>query len=89
MITVSQHIAACTESAKETTILTKAMKNSSGQWCANSVTSNRSLVILAISCPILVFVIIGIGAASADERTDPYACPSQCFAPIMWPTSAI
>ena len=39
---------------KETKIFKKAMKNSSGQWCANSVTSNRSLVILAISCPILV-----------------------------------
>ena len=36
---------------KEATILIAAMKNSSGQWWANSVTSNRSEVIRAIICP--------------------------------------
>ena len=32
----------------ETIILSPAIKNSSGQWCANSVMSKRSLVIRAI-----------------------------------------
>ena len=39
---------------KLTTILMPAMKNSSGQWWANSVTSNRSDVMRAIICPTLV-----------------------------------
>lgn len=37
----------------ETIIFSAAMKNSSGQWCANSVISNKSLVIRAIICPTL------------------------------------
>ena len=39
---------------KLATILTAAMKNSSGQWWANSVTSNRSLVIRPMIWPILL-----------------------------------
>ena len=39
---------------KETTILIPAIKNSSGQWWANSVTSNKSLVIRDIIVPTLV-----------------------------------
>ena len=37
------------EIANETAIFIPAMKNSSGQWCANSVMSKRSLVIRVIS----------------------------------------
>ena len=37
--------------AKETMIFTPAMRNSSGQWWANSVTWNRSEVMRAIICP--------------------------------------
>ena len=39
---------------KEAAILMAAMKNSSGQWWANSVTSNRSLVMRPMICPTLV-----------------------------------
>ncbi len=41
---------------KDTRALRKAMKNSSGQWWANSVTSKRSLVILAMIWPTLVLL---------------------------------
>ena len=39
---------------KDTTILMPAMKNSSGQWWENSVTSNRSLVMRPMIWPTLV-----------------------------------
>ena len=38
----------------DTVILMIAMKISSGKWCANSVTSFRSVVMRLISWPILV-----------------------------------
>ena len=38
----------------EAAILMPAIKNSSGQWWANSVTSNRSLVMRPMICPTLV-----------------------------------
>ena len=41
---------------KETTVLRAAMKNSSGQWWANSVTSNKSLVIRDMICPTFVLL---------------------------------
>ena len=41
---------------KDTMTLTATMNTFSGPWCANSVMSNRSEVILPIICPILVFV---------------------------------
>ena len=53
MISVSQRLVFA-RMMKDTTILSAAIKYSSGQWWANSVTSNRSLVMRAISWPILV-----------------------------------
>ena len=53
MISVSQRLV-FVRMMKDTTILSAAIKYSSGQWWANSVTSNRSLVMRAISWPILV-----------------------------------
>ena len=41
---------------KDAVILMKAMKNSSGQWWANSVTSNRSLVMRPMIWPTLVLL---------------------------------
>ena len=41
---------------KEITAFTAAMKNSSGQWWENSVTSNRSLVIRPMICPTFVLL---------------------------------
>ena len=41
---------------KDAKILMKAMKNSSGQWWANSVTSNRSLVMRPMMVPTLVLL---------------------------------
>ena len=38
----------------ETRIFTPAIRNSSGQWCANSVISNRSDVMRAMICPTFV-----------------------------------
>ena len=55
MITVSSTLIRA-RIAKDTTVLTKAIKNSSGQWWANSVTSNKSLVIRDIICPTLVLL---------------------------------
>ena len=39
---------------KEAVIFTPAIKNSSGQWWENSVTSNKSLVMRAMIWPTLV-----------------------------------
>ena len=41
---------------KDAKILMKAMKNSSGQWWANSVTSNKSLVMRPMMVPTLVLL---------------------------------
>ena len=41
---------------KDATILMPAMKNSSGQWWANSVTSNKSLVMRPMMVPTLVLL---------------------------------
>ena len=41
---------------KDTAPFKNAIKNSSGQWWANSVTSNRSLVIRDMICPTLVLL---------------------------------
>ena len=41
---------------KDTVIFTAAMKYSSGQWCANSAMSKRSVVIREISWPVLLWL---------------------------------
>ena len=54
IIRVSQMLI-LTKIIKETMPFIPAIKNSSGQWCENSVTSKRSFVIRPIICPTLLF----------------------------------
>ena len=55
MMTVSKGLIPA-RMTKDTTAFKNAMKNSSGQWWANSVTANKSLVMRDIICPTLVLL---------------------------------
>ena len=72
----------------ETIIFSAAMKNSSGQWCANSVISNKSLVIRAIICPTLCSAKYECESVSRCANKSRRISVS-IFAPIICPVSAI
>ena len=74
--------------ANEPKILIAAMKNSSGQWCANSVTSNKSDVMRDMICPTFVL------SKYAKESFCRWAKRSRrmsvsIFVPTIWPMEAM
>ena len=73
-----------TKIANETIILISPMKYSSGQWCENSVISNKSDVILAIICPTFVSLKYESESFCKCWNTS-YLMSVSIFAPIMWP----
>ena len=65
-----------------------AMKNSSGQWCANSVTSNRSFVIRPMIWP--TFVLAKYVSDSFIRWSNASRRISVSMrAPMMWPVLAM